>query len=65
MFEDDRLYLVSDPALKVLGSYSTLAQWRCDGRGPAYVKIGQRIAYRGADLNAWLESRTVRPRNAA
>ena len=28
MFDDDKLYLTDDPALKVLGSYSTLSHWR-------------------------------------
>ena len=41
MFDDDKLYLTDDPALKVLGSYSTLSHWRSEGRGPAYLKIRQ------------------------
>ena len=44
MFDDDKLYLTDDPALRVLGPYSTLAHWRSEGRGPAYVKLGTRIA---------------------
>ena len=63
MFTDDQLYLTSDPALKVLGSPSTLAHWRSEGRGPAFVKISaKRVAYRGSDLNAWLASQVVKPR---
>ena len=61
MFDDDRLYFTNDPALLVLGRPSTLAHWRSEGRGPAYLKIGSRVAYRGADLNAWLDAQTVRP----
>ena len=63
MFDNDRLYLAGDPALLVLGRPSTLAHWRCEGRGPAYIKIGPRVAYRGSDLNQWLEAQTVRPTN--
>ena len=61
MFHNDRLYFTNDPALLVLGRPSTLAHWRSEGRGPAYLKIGSRVAYRGADLNTWLDAQTVRP----
>ncbi len=61
MFENNRLYFAGDPALSALAPYSTLAHWRCEGRGPAFIRIGKRVAYRGSDLNAWLASRTVNP----
>ena len=61
MFEDDKLYFAGDPALLQLGPPSTLAHWRSQRRGPAYIKVGRRVAYRGRDLNDWLASRTVRP----
>ena len=61
MFDESALYYTNDPALLVLGRPSTLAHWRCQGEGPAYVRLGSRIAYKGADLNAWIESRIVRP----
>ena len=39
----------------------TLASWRCLHRQDlAYLKIGRRIAYRKSDLDAFLESHTVR-----
>ena len=63
MFDNDRLYLAGDSALLVLGRPSTLAHWRCEGRGPVYIKIGSRVAYRGSDLNQWLEAQTVTPTN--
>ena len=59
MFDEGKLYLANDPTLKVIGPYSTLAHWRCEGRGPAYIRVGQRIAYSGRDLNAWLQARRV------
>ena len=61
MFEENQLYFTDNLALKALAPYSTLAHWRSEGRGPAFIKIGSRVAYRGADLNAWLEARTVSP----
>ena len=70
MFQDERLYLASAPALDVLGTASTPAHWRSEGRGPAFIELGSRVAYKGGDLNAWLEAQTVQPtersrRNAA
>ena len=64
MFGDDKFYFTDHTALLALAPYSTMAHWRSEGRGPAYVKIGSRVAYRGADLNAWLKSRRVEPRAA-
>ena len=61
MFDHGKFYLTDDPALRVLGPYSTLAHWRCEGRGPAYVKFGSRVAYAGAALNEWIGSRTIQP----
>ena len=61
MFDPDSLYFTDDPALKALAAYQTFAQWRSRGTGPAFIKIGSRVAYRGRDLLEWLESRTVKP----
>ena len=54
MFDETKLYMANDPALDVLGTPSTRAHWRSDRSS-----IGSRVAYKGADLNAWIESRTV------
>ena len=64
MFDENRLYLTADPALKALGPYSTLAHWRSEGRGPAFIKLGGRVAYSGEALNKWLTERTVHPQAA-
>lgn len=39
---------------------ATLADWRCKGIGPAYVKVGRLVRYRKSAGDAWLESRTKR-----
>jgi predicted DNA-binding transcriptional regulator AlpA len=40
----------------------TLRRWRWEGTGPSYVRLGNSVksktAYRPADLEAWLKSRT-------
>ena len=61
MFDESRLYFTKDTAVLTLAPYSTLAHWRSEGRGPRYVKIGARVAYRGSDLNKWLATCTVEP----
>ena len=61
MFDPDALYLVDDPALLKIGPPGTLANWRCQGKGPAYLRLGKRVCYRGRDLLDWLESKVVHP----
>ena len=65
MFDETRLYMTDDPALRALAPSSTMAHWRSEGRGPAFIKIGSRVAYLGRDLNTWLELRTVQPKEVA
>ena len=36
----------------------TLEVWRCQGRGPRFVKSGSRVVYRLRDINDYLDSRT-------
>jgi excisionase family DNA binding protein len=35
----------------------TLGFWRYAGKGPAYLKVGRRVRYRPADVEAYLEAR--------
>jgi len=35
---------------------STLNRWRCEGRGPAFGKLGRRVFYRPEVLDAWMEA---------
>jgi predicted DNA-binding transcriptional regulator AlpA len=54
---DTDILLVVDAreAARRLGlSTSTLAKMRLSGAGPAYVKLGRRVAYRTEDLEAWV-----------
>lgn len=38
---------------------TTLNNWRIAGKGPRFMRIGSRVVYRQADLDAYLETRTV------
>lgn len=61
MFESGRSYVLGDPELDVIGSREKLAQWRHQGKGPAYYKLGRKIVYLGNDLNAWVERQRTDP----
>jgi hypothetical protein len=37
----------------------TLSNWRWNGAGPKFVKIGGRILYPATELAAWEQKRTV------
>ena len=63
MFNERKFYLTNDPALLVFGRPMTLAHWRSEGRGPIYIKLGTRVAYRGSDLNRFIEAHTIRPKD--
>ena len=32
----------------------TLAQWRSQGKGPAYVKVGRYVRYDWSDVKRWI-----------
>lgn len=38
---------------------STLHRWRVEGSGPPYIKLGRKVFYRRADLDAFLDSHVV------
>lgn len=37
-------------------SPSTLSSWRCENRGPCYLKIGRKIWYPKNRVNEWVEN---------
>lgn len=62
-FEPDRYYRTSDPALRIIGTMGSMAVLRHLGRGPRYTKLGNRVFYRGEDLNIYLDKNIVEPTN--
>jgi hypothetical protein len=61
LFETNRTYVLGESRLDLVGNRENLAQWRHKGTGPAFYKLGRKIRYRGADLNAWAEAHRVEP----
>jgi Helix-turn-helix domain len=39
----------------------TLAAWRSERKGPAYVKVGRRVFYRRLDITKWLGKQLHEP----
>lgn len=42
----------------------TLANMRSKGTGPTYLKVGAKVLYNRAAVEAWLESQAVQPVSA-
>ena len=36
-------------------SQNTLRKWRWEGKGPQFVKLGARVAYRAVDIDSYSE----------
>ena len=43
----------------------TLQDWRLNRRGPAYIKLGRRVAYDREDLEQFLAANRVEPAEAS
>ena len=57
----DRLLTPEEVASFLGVKINTLARWRCNGTGPAYLKISKNglVRYRKADLDQFLTASTV------
>jgi excisionase family DNA binding protein len=52
--------LTDEETAKVLKiSKGTLPVWRCNGKGPRYVKVGSHVRYRIQDIDEYLKNNTV------
>lgn len=34
---------------------TTLQTWRCEGKGPRFIKLGKGVFYRIVDVKAWID----------
>jgi excisionase family DNA binding protein len=46
----------AETAEKLRVSMRTLEYWRFSGRGPAFIRVGKRVRYRPADVEAFLKA---------
>lgn len=54
--------LLSDSDLVLflnLKNAQTPRRWRVQGRGPVFVRVGNRVRYRQADVEAWLDANSA------
>ena len=58
--ESDRLMTRREAAAFRSLSVKTLEAWSAQGRGPKFVRMGSRVAYRQADLTRWIEEHVAR-----
>lgn len=61
MLDASKLYDTNDLHAATGISAGTLRNWRYQGKGPAYHKIGPKAYYLGEDVNAWLAAQRVEP----
>jgi predicted DNA-binding transcriptional regulator AlpA len=56
------IYLKEVEAAKVLNmNKQTLANWRYQGRGPAYIKLGKAVRYQYADIEKFITENRICP----
>ncbi len=59
LFDQNKTYIIGDRELEIIGNREKLAQWRHKGMGPPFYRLGRKIVYLGADLNAWAQANRV------
>ena len=57
----DQLLTVKEAADFLDVHEMTLALWRKEERGPAFIRIERNVRYRRIDLDSYLDEQTVRP----
>lgn len=51
-------------ALRVRRPLATIRYWRATGTGPRGARVGGRVLYRVADVDAWIEQQYAQERSA-
>ena len=66
MAENNNEYLNADEAASFTRyTLSALARFRCERRGPPYIRIGRVVRYRRTDLVHWMDANRVEPEKGA
>ncbi|MBE2190722.1 MAG: helix-turn-helix domain-containing protein [Alphaproteobacteria bacterium] len=50
----NNLYLPQQVSEMLCISVATLRKWRWEGKGPCFVKIGRKVAYRPSDITEYV-----------
>lgn len=51
-----QLITESNAAILLCVSPATLRKWRWEGKGPKFIKVGRKVAYRDSDISAFIDS---------
>jgi len=60
IFDPETLVTEREFAERIGRSLPTTRRWRRSGDTPHFIKLGNAIFYRGADINEWLASQVRR-----
>ena len=55
----EKVYTVDELAEYLSMNPQTLSNWRTQGYGPKFVKVGRNVRYREGDINDWMESQVA------
>lgn len=56
-----QLLTADEVAARLRKKAKTLANWRSQGIGPAYLKVEGGVLYRASDVDKWLAGKIVNP----
>lgn len=56
IFREGNLLTTREAAEMLNVKETTLEQWRWNGRGPRFVKLGRLVRYRQTDLEAFMQA---------
>lgn len=56
-----KLLTNAEAAAYLRRSKTTLDKWRCEGRGPTFIKADRHVLYRRCDLDRWLDAHAITP----
>jgi len=59
-FPKDKLFTPRDLEKECQLSVKTLANWRSQGKGPAYFKLGNTVRYRAEEIEKWIAGSKIR-----
>lgn len=59
----DRILTIEEVAEKTRKPVATLRYYRSRGGGPASFRLGRRVVYREADVDAWIDAMRAADRN--
>jgi predicted site-specific integrase-resolvase len=47
-----------DAAIALCISPATLRKWRWEGKGPRFIKVGRKVAYKSEDIDAFINAQS-------